>query len=103
MELDAAACEYTGNQQGRRDGSDTAQSVSSAASIQSGPATRKKKRRVGGEGILSCLSDPRFNAAPTGHGGGYGDGGDDIEGASNYEATELDSVLKKCPQILNLY
>ena len=86
MELDAAACEYTGTQQGRRDGSDTAQAVSSAASIQSGPATTKKKRRIG---ILSCLSDPRSNAAPAGHGGG-----DDIEGASNYEATELDSVGK---------
>ena len=84
-----------GTQQGRRDGSDTAQSVSSpASSIESGPATRKKKRRIGGEGILSCLNDPRSNAAPAGHGGGYGDGGDDIEGASNYEATELDSVEK---------
>jgi hypothetical protein len=79
------------HQQGRRDGSDTAQSVSSAASsIESGPATRKKKRRIGGEGILSCLNDPRSNAAPARHGGGGGD----IEGASNYEATELDSVEK---------
>jgi hypothetical protein len=69
--------------------------VSSAASIQSGPATTKKKRRIVREGILSCLNDPRSNAAPAGHGGGgYGDGGDDIEGASNYEATELDSVGK---------
>jgi hypothetical protein len=62
---------------------------SPASSIESAPATKKNQRRIGGEGILSCLSDPRSNAAPARHGGG-----DDIEGASYYEATELDSVEK---------